>query len=898
VTGSADRTATIATKLAPPCSPVRLVTRSRLHAALADGAAAGTTLVCAPAGSGKTALVSSWLASGEVEWPLAWLSLDRSDDDRRRFWSGVVAALARADPGDAGLAALRIPADGPIDGLFTALVERLAARSRPLVLVLDDVHELTDGGIAADLTALLRHAPAALRLLLVARADPPLRLQRLRVSGRLSEVRAADLAFDAGEAQELLAAWGAALDPADARELHRRTGGWAAGLVLGALALRGSDDPGAVVAGFGGEDRAVADFIRTELLAGQPAEVRRFLLRTSVARELAPGLAVVLAERTDAPELLERLTHGNACVEQLGGGAGYRYGPLFAELLRGELERTAPAELQGLHRRAARWHADDGGSGEAVRHALAAGDWELAAEVLGQRWLRLLLDGEGALLREVAERAPADLHGRWPEVALAGAAGCAEAGEARAAAALLARADRAAAALAPERASAFARGRAAVELLLGRARGELAAAVHAASVLASARRAGRAGEEGRIDEELRIAALVHLGAAELWCGQPEAALQRLEAGLAAARERELDAVVLLAQAHLALHDALCGRLVRAAGAAEAALALAERRGWGGSPAAATAQTVLAGALLHWERIDEAERVLGRAERTVRSVGEPPLRALVALERIALLSAEGAWDPAIALLRAAEAELEAWPLHPALRARFAAQEALLRAARGEREEAGALLERVRAEQPRPEHAGALGRLRLAAGEPGQASAAVAPWLERDGVAPAVAVDLWVTEALARDGLDDGDGATAALERALAHAEPDGFRHELLAHAPAVRGLLRRTIRSGTAHRAFAGELLDALESGRARPLPLAEPLSEREEAVLRCLPTMMSNREIASELYVSVNTVKTHLKHIYRKLDAGDRRSAVRRARELRLLAPAREPLPHGNAPVG
>jgi len=899
LTRRAERTATIATKLAPPCAPVRLVSRPRLHELLARGSAEGATLVCAPAGSGKTALVASWLERRAVAWPAAWLSLDRGDDDRRRFWAAVLDALARADPGDERLAALRVPPEGAaFEPVFTDVVERLAARSRPLVLVLDDVHELTDARLTADLTALLRHAPASLRLVLVTRSEPPFGLERLRVSGRLSEVRAPELAFDAEEARALLDAWGARVDAADAHELWRRADGWAAGLVLAALALRRCEDPAAFVAGFGGDDRAVADFLRTELLAGHDADVRRFMARTAVARELPAALAVELGERPDAPDLLDALTRGNAPVERLDDGAGgrWRYGRLFADLLRSELARTDPGELAALHLRAARWHDGDGSPREAVRHALAADDTELAARTLAGAWLRLLVDGETALLAAAARTLPARLHRRWPEVALAAAATAAQRGEARAAATLLARAEASADLLAPPRAAAFVRGRATVELLLGRAVGELPRTARAAAALTAAGRAGRQGAEGRLDDDLRVLALAQLGATELWLGELAGAEQRLEAASAAASERGLDAVTLLARAHLALHAAFGGRLVRAAEVARDALALAERRGWPDAQPATTARAVLAGVLIHWERVGDAERVLSRAERAVRELGaEPPLRALVALERISLLSAEGAWDPAIALLRAAEAELEGWPLHPPLRARFAAEEALLRAARGEREAAGALLERACATEQRPEHAGALARLRLAAGQPAQASAAVAPWLEDDLLPPPVAVDLWVTEALARDGLDDGEGAVGALERALGHAEPDGFRHELLAHAPAVRELLRRTIRAGTAHRSFAGELLEELERDGARPLPLAEPLSEREEAVLRCLPTMMSNREIAGELYVSVNTVKTHLKHIYRKLDATDRRSAVRRARQLRLLAPERERLPHSVA---
>lgn len=883
-------TATIATKLTPPTPPVPWLPRQRLFALLERGRRSGTTLVRAPAGSGKTALVASWLASGEPGCPVAWLSLDARDDSRRAFWRAVLDALARALPGDAALAALRLPPRGRVDDLLTALVELLAARERELVLVLDDLHELRDPAIEEGLTALLRHRPAALRLVLIAREQPALGLQRLRVAGRLAEI-GGELAFSASEAQALLRRWGATLDAVDARELQRRCGGWAAGLVLAALALRDHADPTAFVAGYGGDDRAVADFIRAEQLAPLPGDVRRFLLRTAVAEQLPVALAVELSGRPDAAELLERLTRGNALVERVGPDR-YRYNPLLASLLRGDLAHVAPRELKPLHRRAAAHCRDADEARAAIAHGLAGDAPELVGELVAGQWPRLLLDGELALLDAVERQLPEATRRRWPELVLAAAAARAEAGDEHGAALLLTRADGALGALAGPPLERFAQGRALVELLLGRVGGDVERTTRAGALLTVGAR-GRAlasQAHAATADALRVAALAQLGAVEVWCGQLETGERRLEAATAAARERELALVALLAQAQLALAALLAGRLVRAAERARAALTLAERRGLERTAAAATAQAVLAATLLHWERCDQAEHLLARAERTVRPLGERPLRAFVAQQRIELLIADGAWDAAVAHLRAAQAELGEWPLASQLRARFVAQEGLLRAARGEREAAAALLHGACAREPRPEHSGALARLRLADGEPAQASAAVTPWLRGEDLPRAVAVELWATEAVAREALDDPDGACAAVERALALAEPDGFRHQLLAHAPAVRAPLRRAIAAGTAHRSFAGELLDALDCEEERPLPLPEPLSEREEAVLRCLPTMMSNREIAGELYVSVNTVKTHLKHIYRKLDAADRRAAVRRARELQLLGPGPEPV--------
>ncbi|MDO8202149.1 hypothetical protein Q7L73_28595, partial [Conexibacter sp. CPCC 205762] len=269
----------------------------------------------------------------------------------------------------------------------------------------------------------------------------------------------------------------------------------------------------------------------------------------------------------------------------------------------------------------------------------------------------------------------------------------------------------------------LARGRAVAELLLGRVGGDVERTARAGALLA----AGARADASAIADDLRVAALAQLGAVEVWCGRLDPGERRLEAALAAARERELAPVALLAQAQLALAALLAGRLVLAAERARAALTAAERRGLERTAAAATAQTVLTATLLHWEQREEAERLLARAERTLRPLGERSPRALAAQQRIALLIADGAWDMAVALLRAAQAELAGWPLAPQLRARFVAQEGLLRAARGEREAAASLLRAACMREPRPEHAAALARLRLASGEPAQASAAIAPWL---------------------------------------------------------------------------------------------------------------------------------------------------------------------------
>ncbi len=435
--------------------------------------------------------------------------------------------------------------------------------------------------------------------------------------------------------------------------------------------------------------------------------------------------------------------------------------------------------------------------------------------------------------------------------------------------------------LAAPRLERFAQGRAVVELLLGRVGGDVERTTRAGALLTVGARGRALAADARAAtaDGLRVAALAQLGAVEVWCGRLETGERRLEAATAAARERELPLVALLAQAQLALAGLLAGRLVRAAERARAALTIAERRGLERTAAAATAQAVLAATLLHWERREEAERLLRRAERTVRPLGERPLRAFVAQQRIELLIADGAWDAGGRAAAGGAGGAGEWPLAPALRA------ALRRAggpaaggARRARGGGGAAARRLRARAAaracRRAGAAAAGRRRAGAGERG--GHAVAGRSRRCRARSRSSCGRRRRSRARRSTIPPAPAPRSSGRSRW--PSPTASGTSCWRSAPAVRAPLRRAIRAGTAHRSFAGELLDALERDEQRPLPLPEPLSEREEAVLRCLPTMMSNREIAGELYVSVNTVKTHLKHIYRKLDAADRRAAVRRAR--------------------
>ena len=314
--------ALLASKLTPPRISLRQVPRPRLFDLLHGGTQQLLTLVSAPAGAGKTTLLASWGSSRQPPGPVAWLSLDPADNQAGKFWAYALAALGRsgAVPGDSPLRALAPPPD-PDERFLAPLVSGLAKLPAPVVLVLDDLHSITDATVLEGLEFLLRHAPPQLRLVLATRVDPPVPLQRLRVSGRLSHVRAADLAFTVAEVAELLAASDGrpTLSDDDLALLQARTEGWAAGLRLAAMSLEGQPDPHRFVTELAGDDKSIADYLTGEVLDRQPQELRSFLLQTCIVDELNGDLADTLTGGDDGESMLARLERANGFVTTVGG---------------------------------------------------------------------------------------------------------------------------------------------------------------------------------------------------------------------------------------------------------------------------------------------------------------------------------------------------------------------------------------------------------------------------------------------------------------------------------------------------------------------------------------------------------------------------------------------------
>ena len=835
------------------------------------------SLISAPAGSGKTTLLAQWMERGEVPGTIAWLRLGREDADRRRFWLDVVASLGGAN---SEISLLAPPPEGNLEPFLTALLNRIAGLGEPLVLVLDDLHAVSATAIA-DLDWFIENAPAGMRLVVATRSDPQFRLQRLRVAGRMSEIRAADLDFTLEEAAALLE--GLALTTAEVELLWRRTEGWATGLRLARLSLAGHNDPGAFVAGFAGGDAAVSDYLISEVVSRQPPEALDFLLRTSVADRLCGDLAEALTGSANATHALRELSHQDAFVSAVDHGAGwYRYHPMFADVLRAELHRRLPGETRTLHRRAGRWHAKAGDPLDALRHAIAAGDWELTAEVLGEHWLVFVLRGSGAALHRLARAIPDEAVRSDAELSLALAGLLLERGDHERADELLVVAHQLESRLPSRRRRRFAVTSTATSLYRARLRGEIEEALSAARLVLDEH------WHESVAREVRALTLANLGIAEFWDGALTPAARHLQEAAGLAAECGNDYVLFLADTYAAAVDAREGRLREASTRAHAAIELAERRGWTLQSHAALAYSTLGVVLLWCNDPREAQQLAQQAAAALEHSAEPLLGPAVAQLRARLLLLRGEPLAALDTIRAAAA---GGPLPLFLRVSTGMLEAEIWLRLGEPDRSRSRLAELCSEDA-PDAAIGLARLELACGHPEAAIEAVATFLadEREPVLPVAGVEARVIEAIALDATHDADGALRALERALDLAEPRGFSNAIARYGPPVRSLLRRLIAHGTGHRALVGDLVSALDqpgtpAAATATTVLLEPLSERELAVLRFLPTMMSNAEIAAEMFVSVNTVKTHLKHVYRKLDVTDRRDCVRRARDLRLLSP-------------
>ena len=415
-----ERDVLLATKLYMPGPWPDLVPRPRLLARLDEGLARGLVLVCAPAGYGKTVLLADWARRGG--YPVGWLSLDAGDNDPARFWRHVVAALDRARPGTGERLAplLGPPAPSSFLGLVTALINDLAGEEEAR-LVLDDYHVIGSPQVHESLAFLVEHRPAGIGVVLASRSDPPLPLARARARGQLTEIRQVELRFTAAEAGELLQHAASALPDASVAALAARTEGWAAGLQLAALSLRGQADAAAFVAAFTGSHRYVLDYLAEEVLERQDTQLRMFLRETSVLERLSGPLCDAVTGREGSQALLEEAERAGLFLVQLDEVRGWwRYHHLFADLLRARLQEKQPGRAPQLHRNAAAWYAGHGLADDAIGHAVAAGEMLWAARIIEQSFdMAYSVRGEAATIHRWLSALPAEVVRSRPRLLLA-----------------------------------------------------------------------------------------------------------------------------------------------------------------------------------------------------------------------------------------------------------------------------------------------------------------------------------------------------------------------------------------------------------------------------------------------------------------------------------------------
>ncbi|MEU5218193.1 LuxR C-terminal-related transcriptional regulator [Streptomyces sp. NPDC020807] len=866
----------LSTRFALPSRPGTFLRRDRLAEHLGQGRLTPLTVVNGSAGAGKTLLVADWAAN--LGQPVAWLTLDAAVEGPGMFWAHLLQALSAA--GAPAPAAVGSPTDatGVPRTLLSRLAWALAARDRPVTVVIDEFERMTDPEVGRQLEFVLRHAHRGLRLVLVSRTEPLLPLHRYRLAGEMTEIRDAELAFTTEEAVDLLERHGLSLTAPVARGLVERTRGWAAGLRLSALAARSTPDPERYLKEFEAGRGTIADFLLAEVLDRQPPETQDLLLRVSVLDRFCPDLADELTRRHDAATILAALHSANAFVEDFGQG-WYRLHPLFREILRAHLRRRAPGLEPELHRRAAHWLRRSGTLPEMLAHGAAAQDWTYMARALVEDL------AIGQLFTGLGAGKPTDwfagMEGETPDPSLDLVRAACELSRSDLDDGLahLRRADRRLAEEDGGGSPAAQLSRALLEALAGRLSG-------------SAHQAERATREARRlmpqmpsrlrdgHPELAALLLTHVGSSRLWAGRLDEAAAALTTVIRGPRTASTVLPRMEALEHLALVEHLNGRPGAAERKVFAMTAEAERYGLAEPSGSGLGRLVLAAVALDRDEVDRSEALL--AGMPDRPPADPVAAAVKRAVTSGVLLARGRTREALAVTARPVPAAEASPWAQG-RAALAASDAHL--AQGRPDAAVEVLRQVGGDLP--ECTVGAARAHLAAGDPATALRLLDGLAAHGGVGPAVSVPA----ALVRAQAAALEGDTATVRRTVAQALAEGRREELR-RAFRVAGPWLAPFLAEPALRApAAGWLVPAsgahagTERGRPGTGPEApvEELSGRELEVLERLARAMSTEDIAADLFVSVNTVKTHLKSAYRKLSVHRRNDAVRRARELRLL---------------
>ena len=878
------------------------------------------TLVSAPAGFGKTTLLAEWVTAVPTR-PVAWVSLDQSDNDPAVFWTYLITALHKIQPslGERSLALLQSPQPPPIESVLMTLLNELAAVEEDIVLILDDYHAIATQAIHDGIGFLLSHLPLQVHLIIVSRADPPLSLARLRSHKELTELRVSDLRFTPDEAAAFLTqVMGLKISAADVSALEQRTEGWIAGLQLAALSLQGREDAADFVAAFSGDDRYIVDYLLEEVLQRQPNRVRHFLLQTAILERLSGSLCDAVTDQTDGQEMLETLERGNLFIIPLDNKRQwYRYHHLFADVLQAHALMEWPEQIPSLHGRASDWCEQNGLFSDAIRHALAAQDFERAAGLIEQVWPTMRRRQRQTTVLSWITSLPDVLIRNRPVLSIAYALVLLNDGQLDAVESRLQDAERCLGAnIAVNSQEPLAVGSVVTDdsqlqslpASIANARAYRSQAL--GDVSSTVTYAQQALELLPKDEEYeRGTTAALLGLAYWTSGRPEAGYRSFAEGLAIFNQMGLPQMAIGGTLILAQMSMAQGRLHRAINICEQSLQLATEQGDPVLPG--TPELYLALSEVRYEQGDlvAASQLLLSGETLRQQASLSGAAYLWWVVQARVKAAEGDLETALDQLHEAE-RLYARTSMPipdvrptqALRVRWWLRQGRLAEALGWVRECGlsvadlpsylheyghltlarvaiAQYRRKGTDEEMHQVVGLLTRL-LAAAEAQERTAS--------------SIKILVVLALAKAAQGDLPAAIASLERALILAEPEGHVR-IFAECGAPMVPLLREIMTREITPTYTQQLLAALETwgcpqaeaptaaGAPAPQPLFAPLSQRELEVLRLLNTELSGPEVARELVVALSTVRTHTKRIYRKLNVTNRRAAVKRATELELI---------------
>ena len=899
----------VATKLHQPAPSPRRIGRPHLVASLNQGLAAGRklTLVSAPAGFGKTSLVSEWTAG--LEQPLAWLSLDEDDDEAVRFFDYFVAALQRVNEAIAGeiQGVLRSGQLPPVEIISTVLINDILETPEKFLLVLDDFQVIQERAILQVLESMLNNQPPQLHLVLVTREDPLLPLARLRANDQMTEIRAGDLRFNSTEANRFLnEIMGVSLSQGEIEALQKRTEGWAVGLQLAGLSMQGKSDPGGFIARLGGGHRYILSYLTEEVLSTQPEDIQNFLLHTSILDKLNGELCDAVTGRTDSSVLLENLYRANLFLIPLDEqGRWYRYHHLFGDLLRNQLHRSQAESLSELHQRASRWYETADMPGEAIEQALAAEDYARAVTLLERHAMGLINQGYAKTVERWMQKIPVELHSQSPRANLAFAWMHLLRGSYSRIFPYL---EKAQAAVSQDEAALNQVGEAsqALQAEISSLQSNL---LHVQGKVAeSIEQASRALELAQPqDFYIRGLANLGLGGAYRQAGDYARSVQAYQNAIQSSRAAGNRVPEMLAVSGLTLMAIQHGQLRFAAEVCSQALQRLEQDEDNPPPIAGAVHGALGLVNYEWGRIDSARQHFDHALQLGALGGHNASVIYTRTAQARMFQAQGALQAAGESLQAAATLLEigapAW-----LRPEVAAQQVRLYLAQGNPLAAKTVLEAhgISGQEVRlPEAVGyprellyiAKIRLSLYRAVGGDQRGELEPALvlanllyaeSAAGQRMGIALQVLLVRAQVCFILGDRQASLQDLDQALALAGPQAYQQIFLEEGPAMATLLRMNLVS-SAHKDYIAKLLQAFPVKESAPAAtpanqaLIEPLTEREMEVLALMAEGLTYSEIAERLVVSLNTVRYHVKGVYGKLTVNNRTKAVETARRLELI---------------